>query len=189
MPIVGIDSAANRFGRPAFLASDATRQADLAFLRQSAKTSIFTGKATREARASSFIRMHTAIRQTLAILARDPILVDTGQFQPKYQLRSYADQEYGLELLVEPVTQLHRQGEIALRRAHDQNPPCARTRLEREVEERIQAIKQRMLLQGYTKSAAEVEEEVRKRHEALRARPDDDNPPPLHSNERRRPRR
>src|SRR5205823_2594784 len=58
---------------------------------------------------------------------------------------------------------------------------------EHEVEARIRAIKERMLRQGYTRSAAAVEEEVRKRHEALRARPDEDNPPTTHANERRRP--
>jgi hypothetical protein len=188
LPILGFEGAANRYGRPAFLAKETTRADDLAFLRQGAKTSIFDSKATREARVSAFIRMHKAIRTTLAVLAKDPILVDTGQYQPKYQLRTYADQE---NLVANDLSQLpNYTAQVRLlsgeQRVRTNPPPPLLS--EREVEERIRAIKQRML-QGYTRSAAEVEEEIRKRHEALRARPDDDNPPPLHSNERRRPRR
>ena len=135
------------------------------------------------------MRMLHAVRETLAVLAKDPILVDTGQFQPKYQLRTYADQE---NLVANELSQLPNytakvrllSGEHTIRT----NPPPPLVS-EREVGGRIRAIKERMRHLGYMKSAAAIEEEVRKRHEALRARPDDDAPPPLHSNERRRPRR
>jgi type IV secretory system conjugative DNA transfer VirD4/TraG family protein len=89
VPIVGFDRAATRYGKATFLASDARREDDLAFLRKGVKTSIFESKATRERRVAAFLRLHRAIRETLAVLAKDPILVDTGQFQPKYQLRTY----------------------------------------------------------------------------------------------------
>ena len=56
---------------------------------------------------------------------------------------------------------------------------------EREVEARIRSIKERMLRQGYTKSAAAVEEEVRKRHESLRQRPAADAQLPNNTNGRR----
>ena len=157
----------------------------MTFLRQGVKTSIFDMKATVAARVSAFIRMHTALRQTLAVLAKDPILVDTGQYQPKYQLRTYADQE---NLVANTLSQLPNytakvrllSGEHTIRT----NPPPPRV-TDREVEERIRAIKERMLREGYTKPAAAIEEEVRKRHEMLRARPPDDTPPPLHTNRRR----
>jgi hypothetical protein len=186
LPIVGFEKAANRYGRPAFLANEATREADMAFLRKGAKTSIFESKATREARVAAFIRMHKAIRETLAVLARDPILVDTGQFQPKYQLRSYQDQE---NLVANDLSQLpNYTAKVRLLTGEHtiKTRPAPPLVSEGEVEERIRAIKQRMLSQGYTVPAAAVEEEVRKRHEALRARPDDDAPPPLHSNSRRK---
>ena len=185
VPIVGFDSAANRYGRPGFLAEDATREADMTFLRQGVKTSIFDMKATVAARVSAFIRMHTALRETLAVLAKDPILVDTGQFQPKYQLRTYADQE---NLVANELSQLQNftakvrllSGEHTIRT----NPPPPLV-TDREVEERIRAIKQRMLRDGLTKDAAAIEEEVRKRHELLRQRPASDAPPPPHTNGRR----
>jgi len=188
LPIVGFERAANRYGRPAFLAEDATREADMTFLRQGVKTSIFDGRATREQRVAAFIRMHKALRETLAVLAADPILVDTGQFQPKYQLRTYQDQE---NMVANELSQLQNytakvrllSGEHTIRT----NPPPPLVS-EREVGARIRAIKERMLRDGVTLPAAAIEEAVRKRHEALRARPDDDAPPPIHSNGRRNPR-
>jgi hypothetical protein len=121
----------------------------------------------------------------LAILARDPILVDTGQFQPKYQLRTYQDQE---NLVANEVSQLpNYTAKIRLLSGEHiiKTRPAPPLVSEGEVEARIRSIKERMLRQGYTKSAAAVEEEVRKRHELLRRRPDDDAPPPIHSNGRR----
>jgi hypothetical protein len=56
---------------------------------------------------------------------------------------------------------------------------------EQEVESRIKAIKQRLLRDGVTRPAAAIEEEVRKRHEALRQRPPDDNPPSTQNTGRR----
>lgn len=186
LPIVGIDSAANPYGRPAFLASDTTREADLAFLRQGVKTGIFESRATREARVAAFVRMLKALRETLAVLARDPILVDTGQFQPKYQLRTYADQE---NLVANELSQLPNytakirllSGEHTIR-----TRPAPLLVSEPDVEARIRAIKERMQRLGYTTQAAVVEEEVRKRHEMLRRRPDDDAPPPIRATSRRK---
>jgi hypothetical protein len=190
LPIVGFYGATNYYGKSSFLASDATRADDMAFLRKMARTTIFESKASREANVTAFVRMLTAIRETLAVLAKDPILVDTGQFQPKYQLRSYADQENLVANSLSSQLPNYTARVKLLTGEHTiKTRPAPRLVSEREVEERIQAIKQRMLREGYTKSAEAIEEEVRKRHEALRARPDDDNPPPLHSNERRRPRR
>jgi hypothetical protein len=185
VPIVGFESAANRYGRPAFLASDATREDDMAFLRQGAKTSIFESKATREARVSAFIRMHSSLRATLAVLAKDPILVDTGQYQPKYQLRTYADQE---NLVANELSQLpnyHAKARLLSGEHLLKTHPAPALVSEQEVEARIRAIKDRMLREGYTKSAAEVEEEVRKRHQALRQRPPGDDPLPTQTTGRR----
>jgi hypothetical protein len=184
VPIVGFWSAVNPYGRPAFLASDATGADDLAFLRHMAKTSIFDSRATVEARVSAFIRMHTALRQTLAVLAKDPILVDTGQFQPKYQLRTYQDQE---NLVANELSQLGNytakvrllSGEHTIR-----TNPAPKLVSEPEVEARIRAIKERMLRDGVTLPAAAIEEQVRKRHELLRQRPPDV-PPSTPTNARR----
>jgi len=183
VPLVGLSSDANVVGRANFLSSE-TRAMD--FLRQCARTSFFEWRETVDKRVFAFVRMLKAIRETMAILAKDPILVDTGQFQPKYQLRTYSDQE---NLVANDLSQLpNYTAKVRLLTGEHtiKTRPAPPLVSEGEVEERIRAIKQRMLSQGYTVPAAAVEEEVRKRHEALRARPDDDAPPPLHSNSRRK---
>jgi hypothetical protein len=122
--------------------------------------------------------MLKALREVMAILSREPILVDTGQFQPKYQLRSYQDQE---NLVANEVSQLRNytakvkllSGEHTIK-----THPAPAMLPEREVEARIRAIKERMLREGVTRSAHAIEEEVRKRHEALRQRPPDVPPTP-----------
>jgi hypothetical protein len=177
VPIVGFTSAAYHFGRPAFLASDATREEDMAFLRWSAKTTIFESKAAREATVAAFIRMHTAIRQTLAVLAADPILVDTGQFQPKYQFRSYQDQENMVANELSQLPNYHAKVRLLSGDHTIKMRPAPPLVSEQELEARIRSIKERMLREGITKPAAAVEEEVRKRHELLRQRPPDVLPP------------
>ena len=184
LPIVGIDRAANPYGRPGFLAADATREAELAFLRAGARTSIWNSKATIDRRVAPFVRMLRAVRETLVVLAKDPILVDTGQYQPKYQLRTYADQE---NLVANDLSRLPNytakvrllSGEHTIR-----TNPAPKLVSELEVEARIRAIKERMLREGFTTPAAVVDEEVRKRQELLRRRPDDDAPPPIRATSR-----
>jgi hypothetical protein len=182
VPLVGLSSDANVVGRADFLSSE-TRAMD--FLRQCARTSFFEWRETVDTRVFAFVRMLKSLRATLAVLAKAPILTDTGLFQPKYQLRTYQDQE---NLVANELSQLPNYTAKArlLSGEHTiKTHPAPALVSEQEVEARIQAIKERMLLQGYTTPAREVEEEVAKRHEALRARPPDDTPPPLHTNRRR----
>jgi hypothetical protein len=112
--------------------------------------------------------------------------VDTGQFQPKYQLRTYADQE---NLVANELSQLpNYTAKIRLLSGEHtiKTRPAPPLVSEVEVEARIRAIKERMQRLGYTTPAEAVEEEVRKRHELLRRRPDDDAPPPIRANGRRK---
>jgi len=179
----GFKGMSASFGKPEFLVKH--EQEDVRFLRKMAKTSIFDSRTTVESRVAAFTRMLKSLRATLLILANEPLLTDTGLFQPKYMLRTYADEE---NLIANEVSQLPNYtakvklltGEHTIRT----NPPPPLVS-EREVEERILAIKQRMLRQGYTTPAEAVEEEVRKRHEALRRRPGDDAPLPINTNGRR----
>ena len=185
LPVVGMKSTAVRYGSPSFLAKEATREEDMAFLRKGAKTSIFESKATVETRVLAFLRMHTALRETLAVLAKDQILVDTGQYQPKYQLRTYQDQE---NLVANELSQLpNYTAKIRLLSGEHllTTHPAPALVSEQEVAARIRAIKERMLREGYTKSAAAIEEEVRKRHQALRQRPPGDDPLPTQTTGRR----
>jgi Type IV secretory system Conjugative DNA transfer len=173
------------FGKPDFL-SQKHEQEDMRFLRKMAKTSIFDSRATVDYRVAAFTHMLLSLRATLAILAKEPLMTDTGLYQPKYQLRTYQDQENLVSNALSQLPNYHAKARL-LSGEHDikTNPPPPLVS-EEEVEERIRAIKERMLREGYTKPAAAIEEEVRKRHEFLRRRPDDDTPPPLQTNSRRK---
>jgi len=177
LPIVGFDPAARRYGRPSF---DTTRDADLAFLRAGVKTSLFESNATRARRVSAFIRLHTAIRHPLGVLATEPIMTETGLFQPKYQLRSYQDQENLVANELSQHPNFHAKVRILTGEHTITTRPAPSLVSEREVDERIRTIKERMMLQGSTKSAAAVEEEVAKRHALLRRRPGGDEPKQPH---------
>src|SRR2546421_11476017 len=106
--------------------------------------------------------MHTALRQTLAVLAKDPILVDTGQFQPKYQLRTFADEENRIANEISQLPNYHAKARLLSGEHVLKTHPAPTLVSGQEVAARIRAIKERMLREGYTKSAAEVEEEVKK---------------------------
>ena len=168
VPLIGLSSDANTIGRADFLTSE-TKAMD--FLRHCAKTSIFESRATVAWRVAAFLRMLKALRATLAVLAKDPLMTDTGLFQPKYQLRLYADQENQVANDLSQLPNYTAKVRILTTEHTIKTLPAPGFVPEQEVEARIRAIKDRMIREGYTKSAAEVEEEVRKRHEALRARP------------------
>jgi hypothetical protein len=168
---LGLEPSANVYGRGDFLENG---QAVAHLLKKHDEPTFgdkFLGRPQLY-KAAGFLTMLRDLRQALAVLAREPILVDTGQYQDKYQLRTYQDQE---NLVANELSQLPNytakvrllSGEHRIRTS-----PAPPLLSEREVEARIRRIKERMLREGYTTPAAAVEEEVRKRHEALRRRPD-----------------
>ena len=160
------------FGTPAFLTDGAPR---------------FVGIQAKKNRwmAERIVTMLTELRYVLSVLAEHPILVDTGQYIPQYRQRSYQDQE---NLVANELSQLppyHAKVHLVSGDEHTiKTRPAPALLSEPEIDARIQAIKARMLREGYTKSAAAVEEEVKKRHEQLRQRPPDV-PPPTPTNGRR----
>jgi Type IV secretory system Conjugative DNA transfer len=183
VPLVGLSSDANVVGRANFLSSE-TGATD--FLRQCARTSFFEWRETVDKRVFAFVRMLKSLRATLAILAKDPILVDTGQFQPKYQLRTYQDQENLVANALSQLPNYHAKVRLLSGEHTINTRPAPAMVSEQEVEARIKAIKQRMLRDGVTRPALEIEEAVRKRHETLRQRPASDAPPSDHPTGKRR---
>jgi hypothetical protein len=135
--------------------------------------------------------MITELRYCIGVLAtEDPILVDTGKYVPQMRQRIYQDQE---NLVANELSQLpnyQARVKILTREHVIKTHPAPPLRTEREIDERIQAIKQRMLLTGICKPYQEVEAEIRERHALLRERAEANIPPPLptHSNGRRNPR-
>jgi hypothetical protein len=160
------------FGTPAFLTGRATR-----FVQSQHKNYRWM--------AERIVTMLTELRYVLSVLTQHPILVDTDQYVPQYRQRSYQDQE---NLVANELSQLppyHAKVHLVSGDEHTiKTRPAPALLSEPEIDARIQAIKARMLREGYTKSAAAVEEEVAKRHGQLRQRPADE-PPPIPTNGRR----
>jgi hypothetical protein len=167
---IGLEASANFLGRPELLDNPQA----VAFLLKKYAQKRYWDSLTQSRIVTpgpSFLRMLRALRGVLAILAREPVLVATGQYQPKYQLRTYQDQE---NLVANELSQLPNYtakvrlltGEHRVRTS-----PAPPLLPEPEVEARIRRIKERMRQEGYAIPAAAVEEAVRKRHEALRSRP------------------
>jgi hypothetical protein len=117
----------------------------------------------------------------MAILAKEPILVDTGQYKPVYRQRTYSDMaaQIANELSQQPNYTARAKlltGEHTIR-----TNPLPPRMTEAQLTARIQQIKEHMREQGLCRPAHEVEEEVRLRHERLRERQAAP-PPPSHTN-------
>jgi hypothetical protein len=148
------------FGTPAFLTDRAPR---------------FVSREPKKTRwmAERIVTMLTELRYVLTVLSEHPILVDTGQYVPQYRQRTYQDQA---NLIANDLSQLpnfHAKVRLLSGEHTIKTRPAPALVSEREVEARIRTIKERMLHLGFTKTAQAVDEEVAKRHEALRQRPPD----------------
>jgi hypothetical protein len=175
----GLKDSAYAFGRADFLKNE---RMVAAFTKKHARKrywdSLFSSHILTPGPA--VIRMLQLLRQTMDILAKEPVLTDTGLYQPVYRQRTYADMEAerANNLANQPNYQAHVK---TLTSEHIiLTHPAPSLLSEAQVDERIRRIKQRMQALGYSKSAHEVSEEVRLRHEQLRERPIVP-PPPAHS--------
>jgi Type IV secretion-system coupling protein DNA-binding domain len=118
--------------------------------------------------------MLTELAYCIGVLASEPLLAPTGQFVPQMRQRSYQDQENLISnTLSSQLPNFHAKVRILTAEHTIKTRPGPKLISEPEVEERIRAIKERMLSLGYTRDARAIEEEVAKRHEALRQRPPD----------------
>jgi hypothetical protein len=179
----GFYDRAYRLGRPGFLEN---KQAVAALIKQHDREGgLFSWPRSP---AAKFLTMLRSVRAAMAVLAASPILVDTGLYKDVLRPRTYSDTqaEIGNFLANQPNHQARVKtltGEYVVKTL-----PPPQVLSEDKVNERIGEIKGRMRREGYTKSAQEVEEEIRKRHEFLRGRVNDA-PPPSYSDSRRRWRR
>jgi hypothetical protein len=150
-----------QFGKPSFLTEGASH-----FVKRQRKKHQWVAEAA--------VEMLTELRYVMSVLAKTPLLVDTGQYVPQMRQRSYQDQE---NLIANELSSLlpnyHAKVRLLTREHTIKTRPAPTLVSEPEVEARIRAIKERMLSLGYTRPARAIEEEVAKRHEALRQRPPD----------------
>jgi hypothetical protein len=77
----GFKDEAQRFGRPDFV-EDRNVERFLAGFKKKEKVN-----------GMYLVNMVRELRYTMQVLAKEPIMVDTGQYKPKYQNRTYADME------------------------------------------------------------------------------------------------
>jgi hypothetical protein len=158
---------ANIFGRPDALEN---RSVTDYLLRKHAKRkyweSVVRGRIVTP--GPSFIRMLTALRGTMEILSRNPIMVDTGSYQPKYQTRLYSDMEGEISnyLANQPnycaKVKIVNSGEYTIK-----TRPAPEGMTGDALAQRIEAVKRHMLALGYTRHYTDVIEEMRKRTEYL----------------------
>jgi hypothetical protein len=118
--------------------------------------------------AIAVVNMITELRYTMAILAEHPILVDTGQYQPKYQNRTYADMEN--EISRDLTQQPNFQAKVKLLSGEHviqtKNSPPGLTGS--QLTQRIAQI-QTQTRKNYCKPRLEVEKEIRERQEKWRS--------------------
>jgi hypothetical protein len=167
---LGLEASANVYGRGDFLENE---QAVAHLLRQHDVPTFgdqFFGRPQLN-KAAGFLTMLRDLREALAVLAKDPILVDTGQYTDKYQMRTYQDEENRIANELSQLPNYTAKVRLLSGEHRIRTSPAPPLLPEQEVNARIRSIKERMLREGYTIPAAAVEEAVRKRQEALRARP------------------
>jgi hypothetical protein len=160
----GFKKGAEMFGDPKFINKDSVAK----FIGSSSL------KRARNAAAAA-VKMITELRYAMAQLAQYPILVDTGQYQPKYQNRTFADMENEIsrDLTQQPNFQAKVKllsGEHVIRTKD--SPPGLTGKY---LEARIEQITEQTRL-NYCKPRAAVEEEIRQRQERLKAVENKPNP-------------
>jgi hypothetical protein len=136
-------------------------------------------------------QMLTELRYVLTVLSDNPILVDTGQYVPKYRQRSYQDQENFIANEISTLPRYTARVRLISGREHTiRTLPPPKKLTEREIDERIAAIKERMRFFGSITPYAHVQREIDLRQAMWRQRAEADipSPPPLHTNGRRNPR-
>jgi len=180
---LGLYESANRFGQASFLTN--TKAVD-ALVKKHAKRKLY-GQVTTP--GPSFIAMLKSLRQTMEILGKEPVLVDSGQYRPIYRQRSFNDVEAEVANLIKTQDNYVARVKVLTSEHTIRTAPPPPLLPDEQINDRINYIKNNMLNLGLCKPAHEVEEEVRLRHEKLLAPDQNDSPPPTHTNRRRfRPR-
>jgi hypothetical protein len=160
-------ATAEAFGDPYFINQDFATK----FINSRLQKSLF-GSVTAQSRremepARRLVNMITELRYTMAILVENPILVDTGQYQPKYQNRTFADMENEIarDLTQQPNFQVKVKllaGEHTIQ-TKDSSPGLIGSQLVQRIAQ-IQA----QTRKNYCKPRTAVETEIRERQERWR---------------------
>jgi hypothetical protein len=149
-------NGAERFGQPSFCHQEV------------AQSYINAVPKKRKWMAEAVVTMIHELRYCLGALAKAPILVDTGQYRPRLQTRTYQDMENQIarDLANAPnytaKVKLVNAGEYTIR-----TKPALQGLTGDALAKRIEAVRQNCRELGYTRHYTEVMEEARKRQEYL----------------------
>ncbi len=154
------------FGEPNFLNKDSVSDFLASYRRK------------KQPSAISLLKLVTELQYTMAILAEQPILVDTGQYQPKFQNRAYQDMEN--QISCDLTTQPNFQAKVKLlsgeHTIQTKNSPHGLTGS--QLEERI-ALIQAQTRKNYCTPREAVETEIQQRQEKWKSS-DSKEPPPTY---------
>ncbi|MGI0023523.1 MAG: type IV secretory system conjugative DNA transfer family protein [Nitrososphaera sp.] len=175
------------FGDPYFINQEYSTK----FINSREKNGLFcsvTRQSEREMEsASRLVKMIRELRYTMEALSKEPILVDTGQYQPKYQNRTFQDMENEIarDLTKQPNFQAKVKllsGECVIKT--NDLPSVLQGEL---LTTRIEKIKKQMRTLGYCRYYKDVEKEIRERQQRLKsvsvsqsANVTSDEPPPAY---------
>jgi hypothetical protein len=166
---LGLEPSANVFGRGDFLENKEAIDRLLSTHDTRGFFGVLRNRPLNAPVATAFLRMLRDLRAALAVLSKEPIMVDTGAYAPKYQMRTYADMEGKISNYLanqENYTakvKIVSSGEYTIK-----TRPAPQSLTGSALAERIEAVKRHCRALGLTRHYTEVIEELQKRTEYLR---------------------
>jgi hypothetical protein len=161
---------------------------DPSFINKESDCFIESCRRKKKPAAIALVNMITELRYTMETLAKQPILLDTGQLIPKYSNRTYSDQQ--AEVANSLTNQPNYQAKVKLlsgeHTIQTKNIPPGLTGL--QLEERIAQIQAQTRL-NYCKPRTEVEREIKERQDRLKAVENKPNPTSTKATQPQRTRR
>jgi hypothetical protein len=165
---LGFDDSANALGEAAFLRNEQVvnwlvkkygRERWWDTVTQS--RIVYPGEA--------FVRLLRALRGAMAILAAEPVLVDTGQYKEKYQLQTYQDAENEIgNFLSSGLQNFEAKVKILTTEYTIRTRSAPQVLSGQRLVERIARIRRQMRERGYTRPYQDVAAEIRARYALYR---------------------
>jgi hypothetical protein len=166
---LGMKESAMAYGRGDFLSDE---RAVATLLREHPDRWVrteFFGPKRLLTPGRSFLRLLGLVRDTMAILAKAPLLESTGQFSPRFaQPRSFSDVAGERANELSQMPPYHARVRLVAGEHLIKSHPAPQGLTGALLEARITRITRQMRFLGVTRPAAEIDEEIRKRHDRLR---------------------
>ncbi len=147
----------------------------------------FFGSVTRESQqqmeaAKRVIHMITELRYTMEVLTTQPILVDTGQYQAKYQNRTFADRENEIARDLTQQPNFQAKAKLLSGECVFKTKPAPYVLSGSQLTARLHQIQEQMRSpeRRICRAYQEVEQEIRERQEKLQSNFSSHEPPPTH---------